>query len=70
MQLVRTTVRIDKDLLLAAKKKALEEDTTLQSFIKQAILTHLHDTHAPSPEFDDKDMGYQLNRPLRRRDLY
>ena len=41
MQLVRTTLRLNKELKKRAEEIALEENTTLQSIFNQALLEHL-----------------------------
>jgi hypothetical protein len=37
MQMVRTTLRIDKELMKTAKRIALEKDETLQNIFNQAL---------------------------------
>jgi hypothetical protein len=39
--MMRTTIRLDDDLLRAAKQRALERRSTLTAFIEQAVRTEL-----------------------------
>jgi hypothetical protein len=38
---MRTTIRLDDDLLRAAKQRALERESTLTAFIEQAVRAEL-----------------------------
>lgn len=41
MSLARTTLKIEEDVLKAAKRKALEEDKTLQEIVNEAVRGYL-----------------------------
>lgn len=72
MQLVRTTVRLQAALKKAAEKQALEEDTTLQDLLQNAVIDYL-DKKAKSKAkkivFLTHDLGVPLDN-LTRDDYY
>lgn len=75
MQLQRTTVRIQKPLYKEAKKLAVEQDKSLQDILNEALHRYLNNPEMQERKekllvFRDKEMGYKLNRPLTRKDLY
>ena len=72
MHLVRTTIRLRPDLKRAAERKALEEDTTLQALMHQALsdyLTHTARQNAQRLVFRTHDLGVPLDN-LTRDDYY
>ena len=56
--------RIDEEVLILAKQKALEEDRSLSDVIQDAIMAYFNDG-IPSPQ--EREMAYQLfcERPIR-----
>lgn len=72
MQLVRTTIRLRPDLKRAAERKALEEDTTLQTLVHRALEDYLMiaaKRKAARLVFHTHDLGVPLDN-LTRDDYY
>ena len=72
MQLVRTTLRIDKDLKKNAERRALEEDTTLQEIFNKALASYLQNQakkEAKRIVFKSFHLGKDLDN-LTRSDYY
>jgi len=72
MQLIRTTLRLDKDLKKNAERMALEEDTTLQDIFNKALASYLQNQakkKAKKIVFKSFDLGVPLDN-LTRDDIY
>lgn len=72
MQLVRTTLKIRKDLKKAAERKALEGEITLQKLFNQALENFLRKEakkDAKKIVFRTHNLGEPLDN-LRRKDYY
>ncbi len=72
MQLVRTTLRLRKDLKKAAERKALERETTLQNIFNRALENFLRKEakkEAKKIVFRTHNLGEPLDS-LRREDYY
>lgn len=70
--LIRTTLRIDKELKKNAERKALEEDTTLQDIFHRALESYLQNQakkKARKIVFKTFDLGVPLDN-LTRSDFY
>ncbi len=67
-------MRLKKAVYKAAKKQAIEKDTSLQDIVNSALLSYLSQQAVlegrEKPNFNDRQLGYRLDRPLRRKDLY
>lgn len=72
MQLTRTTVRLQKPLQLAAKRKAQELDISFQTLVQRALESYLAEVSkmkARDLTITGKHMGVELDN-LIREDLY
>jgi predicted transcriptional regulator len=72
MNLTRTTLRLNTDLKRAAEKRALEEDTTLQAVLNEALEQYLNkqaEKTAQKIVFKTHDLGEPLDN-LERVDYY
>jgi len=72
MQLVRTTIRLKEQLKKSAERKALEEDTSLQKILNDALEHYLEQEGKKSAKkivFKTHDLGVPLET-LRREDYY
>jgi len=72
MQLIRTTVRLKQNLKKQAEKKALEENTSLQTILNRALEFYLDRKakhQAKKIIFKTHDLGVPLDN-LRRKDFY
>jgi hypothetical protein len=72
MNLTRTTLRLNTDLKRAAEKRALEEDTTLQAVLNEALEQYLGNQAkkiAQKIVFRTHDLGQPLDN-LSRADYY
>ncbi len=70
--MVRTTLRIDEELIKRAKRIALEKDETLQSIFNQALRNFIKvkaQKKAKKIVFETVDLGIPL-RNLTRDDFY
>jgi hypothetical protein len=70
--LVRTTLRINKQLKKAAEQKALDENRTLQDIFNQALAFYLEEhakQQAKKIVFKTHDLGTPLDN-LKRSDIY
>lgn len=70
--LIRTTLRIDKELKKNAERKALEEDTTLQDIFNKALESYLQNQakkEAKKIVFKSFHLGADLDN-LTRSDYY
>lgn len=76
VQQQRTTVRLNRPTYKAAKKLAVESETTLQDIMNKALTYYLSMIRRKKegakkvPSFADRSLGYKLGRPLTRKDLY
>ena len=72
MQMVRTTLRLKAHLKKSAERKALEEESTFQSIMNQALEEYLAKSAAKEAKkivFKTHDLGTPLDN-LKRRDYY
>lgn len=72
MQLSRTTIRLQKPLQIAAKKKAQELDISFQALITRALEAYLSDVSKMKAKeiiFHSKSIGKKLDN-LTREDIY
>lgn len=72
MQITRTTIRLQKPLQIAAKKKAQELDISFQTFITRAIEAYLTDVSQKKVSeiiFKGKSIGAKLDN-ITREDIY
>ena len=72
MQLVRTTLKIRKDLKKTAEKKAIEDDITLQELFNKALENYLNNKakkEAKKIVFKTHHLGESLDN-LTRSDYY
>ena len=72
MQQVRTTIRLQKPLQIAAKKHAQELDISFQTLITRAIeayLTNVSQKKAEEIIFKSRSIGAKLDN-LTREDIY
>lgn len=72
MNLTRTTLRLNTDLKRAAEKRALEEDTTLQAVLNEALEQYLSNQAKHTAQkivFKTHDLGERLDN-LTRADYY
>ena len=72
MQLVRTTLRIEKRIKKEAERLALEQDTTLQDIVNRAIREYTKNKarkKAKKIVFETADLGVPLDN-LTRDDFY
>lgn len=72
MNLTRTTLRLNTDLKRAAEKRALEEDTTLQAVLNEALEQYLSNQAKKTAQkivFQTHNLGQPLDN-LTRADYY
>lgn len=72
MEMVRTSLRLKKQLKKTAERKALEQNTTLQEIFNEALalyLKRIDEQKAKSLIFHDKAIDKQLDN-LTRDDIY
>ncbi len=72
MNLTRTTLRLNTDLKRAAEKRALEEETTLQAVLNEALEQYLNKQAKKTAKkivFRTHNLGEPLN-DLTRTDYY
>lgn len=70
---VKTTVELDRELLLAAKMQALREQKTLKEYIRESLVRHLHRPVQPDKKVLSAIGGYHLGgvkTSLKRREIY
>lgn len=67
----KTTVVLERDLLRAVKRKALEENTTLKEIFHQALLRELGEKKRKTRkvEFGQYNMG-RIKGKLSRKEIY
>jgi hypothetical protein len=68
MNLTRTTLRLNTDLKRAAEKRALEEDTTLQAVLNEALEQYLGNQAKKTAQkiiFRTHDLGQPLDNLTR-----
>lgn len=67
----KTTIVLERNLLDAAKRKALEENTTLKEILRQALLKELgrKKRKAKKVEFGQYDLG-KIKGNLSRKETY
>ncbi len=73
MQIVRTTLRLDKSLKKEAEKIALEEDTTLQNVVNLALDSFVEQKKKKAAKKKLKIISFNLGVPLdnlTRDDIY
>jgi len=72
MKMIRTTLRIQKDLKDQVEKYAFEKKTTFQSIFNQALAEYVHKTAKKKAKrivFKSQDLGAKLDN-LTRDDFY